>query len=40
MSYGEYLGFPVAIKRLKMNEPGDSDRVFKVPLFNLAYDYR
>ena len=33
MSDGEYLGFPVAIKRLKVNE-GDSDRSFKVPLDN------
>ena len=36
ISSGEYLGFPVAVKRLKMNE-GDSDRTFKVPPINLAH---
>ena len=35
VSHGEYSGFPVAIKRLKMNE-GDSDRIFKVPLIGPA----
>jgi len=30
VSDGEYLGFPVAIKRLRLNE-GDSDGSFKVP---------
>ena len=33
VSDGEYLGRPVAIKRLKMNG-GDSDRIFKVRLCN------
>jgi len=32
VSGGEYLGFPVAIKRLKMDE--DSDRSFGVPSVN------
>ena len=31
VSNGDYLGYPVAIKYLRMNE-GDSGRVFKVPL--------
>jgi len=35
VSDGEYLGCPVAIKRLRMNE-GDSDRIFKVSLVNLT----
>ena len=34
VSSGEYLGSPVAIKRLKMNE-GDPDSIFKVALLNL-----
>lgn len=33
VSDGEYLGQPVAVKRLKMNE-GDSDKIFKVPLID------
>ena len=33
---GEYLGRPVAIKYLKMDEE-NSDRIFKVPLINLLY---
>ena len=36
VSDGEYSGLPVAIKRLKTNE-GDSDRVFKVPLTDIAH---
>ena len=36
VSSGEYLGFPVAIKRLKVNE-GDPDSTFKVPLVNLTH---
>jgi len=39
VSNGEYLGFPVAIKRLRMSE-GDSDRIFKVPLVNPASYHR
>ena len=39
MSDGEYLGFPVAIKRLKMNE-GDSEKIFKVPFINIAHYHR
>jgi len=35
VSEGEYFGCPVAIKCLKMNE-GESDRVFRVRLVNLA----
>ena len=35
MSDGEYLGSPVAIKHLRLNE-GDSDIVFKVKLINLT----
>ena len=35
VSDGEYLGSPVAIKRLKVNKEG-SDRVFKAPSANLA----
>jgi len=38
VSSGEYLRFPVAIKRLKLNE-GDSDSIFKVPLINLAHHH-
>ena len=33
---GEYLGHPVAIKRLRMSE-GDSDRIFKVLLLDLVH---
>ena len=33
---GEYLGHPVAIKRLRMSE-GDSDRIFKVLLLDLIH---
>ena len=33
VSNGDYLGYPVAIKRLRMNE-GDYGRIFKVPLPN------
>lgn len=36
VSDGEYLGSPVAIKCLKINE-GDSDRIFKVFSTNLTY---
>ena len=36
---GEYLGFPVAIKRLRMNE-GDSDGSFKVPSTSSARCHR
>ena len=35
VSKGEYLGCPVAIKRLKMNE-GEPDRVFRVRLVILV----
>ena len=33
---GEYLGLPVAVKRLRMYE-GDRDRIFKVFLINVKY---
>ena len=33
---GKYMGFPVAIKRLRIKE-GDSDNIFKVHSINLAY---
>ena len=36
MSFGEYLGFPVAVKRLKINEE-DSDRNFRVPSINSTH---
>ena len=39
VSDGEYLGFSVAIKRLRMNE-GDSDRCFKVPPTNCTQCHR
>jgi len=39
VSDGEYLGLPVAIKCLKMNE-GDPDRIFKVTLVDLMYHHR
>ena len=39
VSDGEYLGFRVAIKRLRMNE-GDSDRCFKVPSINCTQCHR
>ena len=38
VSDGEYLGCPVAIKRLKME--GDSDRIFKVLATNLMHYHR
>jgi serine/threonine protein kinase len=36
VSHGEYLGRPMAIKRLRMIGE-DSDRIFKVPLLNLVH---
>lgn len=39
VSDGEYLGRPVAIKRLRTSE-GDYDKAFKVPLVNLVYRRR
>jgi len=36
VSDGEYLGLPVAIKRLKMND-GDSDQGFRVPSINSTH---
>ena len=36
VSNGEYLGYPVAIKQLKMTR-GDPDKIFKVPSINLAH---
>jgi len=38
VSGGEYLGSPVAIKCLRMNEE-DSDRIFKVPSISLAHHH-
>ena len=38
VSSGEYLGSPVAIKRLKINE-GDSDSIFKVPPTNPSHHH-
>ena len=36
VSDGEYLGFPVAVKRLRMNEE-ESDGIFKVALINSVH---
>ena len=38
VSDGEYLGNPVAVKRLTMDK-GDPEKIFKVPLLNLVYHH-
>jgi len=39
VSNGEYLGYPVAIKHLKMNK-GDPNNIFKVTSINLVDRHR